>query len=345
MRTTIQKLTEWAISKIKKEYSDDVALLISVKGATVNGDGHGECFDYFVPSNDKGKKLGQTFIVEGIGHDLYPRTWERTENTANLEDRCTLCLGNAEILYSRTEEDKARFIELKQRLYDNLKNKEFMYKQSLKQLDIAMDLYRTMMFEDALYKVRMAAGYVTDYLSNAIAYLNGTFIYEWKDNKCTSIFDLEDMPDSFIEYYNGIINARTAEELKNLAHLIIYASRQFIAKHKPYNEQKKTNSNFADLSDWYQELSLKWRHLSYHCEVNDKIEAFSAACYLQNELNIVKEEFGLAEMNLLGCFDSENLFVVKEQGLKLEKYIISEIESHGIKINKYNTVEEFLADN
>ncbi len=345
MKTTINKLTEWAINKIKSEYSDDVALLIAVKGGSVNGDGHGECFDYFVPANEKGKELGQTFIVEGVGHDLYPRTWERTEKTANLDDLCTLCLGNAEILYSRTEEDKTHFLALKQKLYDNLQNKEFVYKKALIQLDIAMDLYRTMMFEDALYKVRMAAGYVSYYLTNAIAYLNGTFIDEWKDNKCISILDLKNIPDNFIEYDNAIINAMTIEELKNITHLIISVTRRFIAEYKPITTQKKTNSNFADLSDWYQELSLKWRHLSYHCDVNDKAEAFSDACYLQNELNIVKEEFGLNEMNLVGCFNAEDLSSIKEQAARLEKYIVAEIENHGVKINKYYTVEDFLANN
>jgi len=131
MKTTTQKLTEWAISKIKSDYPEDVALLVAVEGLSVNGDGHGECFDYYVPATERGLELGRTFIIGGIGHDLYPRTWERTERTANLDDRATICLGKAKILYSRTKEDEERFLALRQKLFDNLKNKEFMYKKTL----------------------------------------------------------------------------------------------------------------------------------------------------------------------------------------------------------------------
>lgn len=85
-----------------------MALLVAVEGHSVNGDGHGECFDYFIPATERGNELAQTFIIDGIGTDLYPRSWERTERTAELDDRSTICLGNARIVYSRSREDTER---------------------------------------------------------------------------------------------------------------------------------------------------------------------------------------------------------------------------------------------
>lgn len=38
----------------------------------MENDCHGECFDYFVPANENGNKLAQTFIIDGVGRDLYP---------------------------------------------------------------------------------------------------------------------------------------------------------------------------------------------------------------------------------------------------------------------------------
>ena len=70
MTNTKNKLTEWVINKIKSEYSDDVALLVAVEGSSVNGDGHGEPFDYFVPATERGNELAQTFIIGGVGNDL-----------------------------------------------------------------------------------------------------------------------------------------------------------------------------------------------------------------------------------------------------------------------------------
>ena len=46
-------LTEWVIDKIKSEYKDDIAILAAVKGHAIDGDEHGEVFDYFVPATER----------------------------------------------------------------------------------------------------------------------------------------------------------------------------------------------------------------------------------------------------------------------------------------------------
>ncbi len=345
MDNKTEKLTEWVINKIKAEYIDDIALLIAIEGHSVNEDGHGECFDYFVPSTERGNELSQTFMIEGIGYDLYPRSWERMERTADLDDRATICLSNATILYSHTKEDENRFVSIQKRLYDNLANKEYIYKKALENLNIAMDLFRTMMFEDTLFKIRMAAGYINDYLSLVVMYLNGTFFRNWRDGRLPELLALKEIPDNFIEYYKAVINAQTTNELKSLAHLIIHTTRQFIASHKPVRISTQANPNFGDLASWYQELSLTWRRLRYYCDIKQNEAAFIDACVLQNELTIVKEEFGLREMDLLGYFDTTNLTSLSTQATELERYIVSEIENHGVKLNRYNTLEEFLSQN
>lgn len=345
MHTTTQKLTDWAIEKIKANYINDVALLVAVEGHSVNGDGHGECFDYFVPASEKGNELSQTFIINEIGYDLYPRSWERTERTANLDDRATICLGNAKILYSRTQEDEDRFEAIRKKLDENLNNKEFTYKKALENLNIAMDLYRTMMFEDELYKVKMAAGYINNYLSLAVVYMNGTYFKNWRDGQLPELVKLKDIPENFIEYYRAVIHAKTTNEMKSLAHLMISTARQFIASHKTVQTASQYNSNFVDLANWYQELCLTWRRIRYYCHINNSAAAFGDACNLQNELSIVSEEFGLRKMDLLGYFDASNLEKLLHQATELENYIVTEIESHGVKLKRYDTVEAFLSEN
>ena len=59
-------LTKWVIDKIEKEYKDDVALLIGIKGHSTDGDEHGEIFDYFVPATERGNELSETFIIDGV---------------------------------------------------------------------------------------------------------------------------------------------------------------------------------------------------------------------------------------------------------------------------------------
>ncbi|MCL2462770.1 MAG: hypothetical protein FWF44_08905 [Defluviitaleaceae bacterium] len=338
-------LTEWVINKIITEYPDDVALLVAVGGASVNGDGHGEPFDYFVPATERGNELSQTFIIGGVGNDLYPRSWERTERTASLDDLATLCLGDAKILYARSKEDEERFEAIRRRLFDNLADPSFAYKKALENLDVAMDLYKTMMFEERLWRVRCLAGFVHYYLKISVACLNGTYWKSWHWGVLPGMAQWKELPENFAEYYQAILSASTAGELKSLAHLLIASARQFIARYKPENAGGEKTPDYKWLADWYQELRTTWNRIYHFCDIKDSDAVFVDACNLQNELSIIAEEFGLGELDLLGCFDAGDLKPLSRRAEELEKAVIAAIEGHGVKIRRYNTLEEFLAEN
>ncbi len=345
MKPTQKELTQWAIEQIQKKYKDDVALLIAITGHSLEDDCHGECFDYFVPANENGNKLGQTFIIDGVGHDLYPRSWQRIENMANFDDDFTYGLGDAIILYYRNEEDLQRFRAMQDKLRANLKDRGFMMKKALEKLDAAMDIYRTMMFEDQLYKVRMAAGFIAHYLSIAVAGMNGTYFRKRLDLETVELAEMKEVPENFIPYFEAIVKAKSVDELRKSGHEIIRTTRKFIAEHKQPNAPRPRMPDYEDLADWYEEGSLTWRRIYYHCNTQNYERAFPDAINLQHELNIIEEEFGLKEMDLLGCFDSADLRALKQRAQELERYIISEIEAKGFKLNKYDTLEQFLAKN
>lgn len=343
MKPTQKELTNWAITQIQEKYKDDVALLIAISGHSLENDCHGECFDYFVPANENGNKLAQTFIIDGVGHDLYPRSWKRIENMANFDDDFTNGLADAIILYYRNEEDKNHFVAMQEILKANLQSKDFMLKKALEKLDAAMEIYRTMVFEESLYKVRMASGFIAHYLSIAVACINGTYFKQRLDLETVELAQMKEIPDNFIAYFDAIVKAKRLQELKDLSYGIISTTRKFIAAHKQTRIENTKTPDFEYLADWYEEGSLTWRRIYYHCDTQNYARAFPDAINLQHELNIIKEEFGLREMDLLGSFDTENLNAFKERAHQLEEYIISEIENHGVVLNKYDTLEQFLA--
>ena len=357
--TDTERLTQWVINKIKTEYPDDVALLVAMEGSSVNGDGHGEPFDYFVPATERGNELSQTFIIGDVGNDLYPRSWERCERTANLEDWATFCLGRGKVLYSRSQEDAERFEALRQKLFDNLNDPAFVYKKALERLDSAMDMYRTMMFEDRLYKVRGLAGFIHYYLAMGVAYLNGTYVgdSDWHQGMIPMYSKWNELPKRFLEYYESIIAAKTVGELRSIAHLLIASAREFIALQKPKSTFSAKSTDYEELAGWYEELRTTLNRIYYYCETGDADAAFMDACSMQNELSIISEEFdlfyscnvgerfGLCEMDLLGAFDALDLKPLSRRAAELEQVIIAAIENHGVKIRRYATLDEFLATN
>lgn len=92
-----------------------------------------------------------------------------------------------------------------------------------------MRLYQTMVFECEMYRVRTAAGYISDYLSEIVFYLNKTYFKDWRNGHITELKKLKYLPHNFIEYYAVIIKAKTIDELKTLSYLLIDVTRKFIS--------------------------------------------------------------------------------------------------------------------
>lgn len=345
MKTVNEKLLDWLINKIKTEYKDDVSLVVGNDLLRLDQDKNGSYFNYFIPANEKAYTLAKTFIIDGIGYDLYPRSWQSIENSANLDDYNPTCLSNVEILYCRNKEDKQRFLDMQTKMRENLANPGFMFKKALEKLNVAMEIYQTMMFEDNTGKVRMAAGFIADYLSVAVAFTNQTYFKYSQIDQMAELSSMKEIPYNFLQYYKGIINADTVDELKKLSHEIILNTRRFLSSRKPENENKKYNTDFRNLADWYQELCYTWRRIYWWCDKKDTQKAFVWGCGLQHELDIVKEEFGLEEMDLLSSFIADDLASFRRTAERLEHYIIEEIGRHGVKLEKYATIDDFLAIN
>ena len=348
----IHPLTKWAIQKIETLYKDDIALLIGIKGHTTDGDCHGECFDYFIPATDKGYELSQTFIIDGVGHDLYPRSWECVEASANLQDMAIVLTG-ATILYARSKEDVTRFKSLQQKLTDNLQNPDFIYGKALEALDKALDIYRSFMFEEKSYRARSEAVYIHLYLSQAVAYLNHTVtdspIFNERqayDITPESILyhcsELQQVPDDFFYYARKLLCTREILPLREVVTSLIATTKIFILEKKPGTPADSNEINYENLADWYQELSLTWRRIRYFCKQGMIEKAYNDACYLQNELLYVAEEFKIPELNLLDSFVPEDLELLSLRSNRLEQIIRDLIKEHGISIKEYDSLSNFL---
>ncbi len=340
-----EKLREWVINKIKTEYADDVSLLIGFNALDLEEDKKGEAFDFYIPETDKGYNLSRTFIIDGVGYDLYPRSWERIEDMVNFDDYNSFAIADATVIYSRNKDDEIKFQDARKRFFDNLNNNEFVFKKALEKLNIAMNLYQTMMFEESVGKVRMAAGYITDYLAFAVAIMNNTYLKNIQTNIIEELSNMKNIPDNFIEYYKAIINAETIAELKNLSHLIISSTRKFLDKNKPCTVTEKNNINYNALADWYQELCYTWRRLYFAVKNNDTEKAFVWGCLLESELDIIKEEYNLKPMDLMGVYNSADLSVLQNRAKKLEEYIISVINENGVELKSYADINEFISLN
>lgn len=348
-------LTKWVIDKIEKEYKEDVALLVAIKGHSTDDDGHGECFDYFIPATDRAYELEQTFIIDGVDHDLYARSWERVEKSAELNEMAVV-LANATILYAKSKEDEERFTALQKKLADNLKDITFVYGKALECLDKALDVYRTFIFEEKSYRARSEAECIHFYLSQAVAYMNNTFTdhaifnerQAYDSTPESSIYHCAGMvhvPDGFFNNARKLLTTQNVSELREIVHALLSTTRSFVLESKPESPVETREVDYQGLADWYQELSLTWRRIRYFCRNNMVEKAYSDACYLQSELFYVAAEFQLPEMNLLDSFIPEDLELLALRSNQLEEMIRKTLAEHHVQLNEYDSLESFLATN
>jgi hypothetical protein len=176
--------------------------------------------------------------------------------------------------------------------------------------------------------------------------VNGTYFYkEGHTNPISDLAELPDIPKDFILLYEAIIKTGSTGELKRLSNQIIDNTRQFLSAKKGIREKGEYNRNFKDLASWYQELIYTWRRVYNFCDEKDAFRGFRWGCFLQSELDIVREEFGLEEMDLMGVFNAADMTAYRNRAEELEKKIVSAIEGHGVVIDRYDSVEDFLKKN
>lgn len=340
-----QELTDWAINKITKEYKEDVSILIGHKHWKIEPDGNEIAFNFFIPETERGYNLAKTFVIGEIGYDLFPMTWERVEGLADLKEGLTTCLAEGVVLYAHSEEDKNRFLQLQNKLKKNLKNTEFTYKKGLEKINIAMDLYKNMVFEESLGQVRKASGYIAGYLAQALACVNGTYFKRGPENQIAVLKEMEHIPERLPKLYEGIVEAKTLKETIERCYEMICVTREFFLERMLKPNPKSREINFEDLAAWYEEGIYTFRRIYYYCEKKDAFNAFAWGYNFQQEFDYIREEFGLKTMDIMGVFDADNLEAFRNRTEEIQKYIAAEIRNNAVKIREYSSLEDFLKAN
>lgn len=344
MKNIDKELIDWAVKKIQEEYPEDVALLIGMKGACkIPTDEQNMSFDYFVPATEKGNGLAQTFVIEDMGYDLYPISWERMEGIADFhEPRMIFAFDLGEVIYARREEDREHFYNLKTRLQQNLADQKLTFHTALEYLNTAMEIWNTMMFEESDCKIRKAAGGISCYLMNAIAMLNGTYLVSGYGNLTLDIRRMKEMPEGFENLYHKVLMADCSSDLQTICHKMIGVTRDFFLEKKPEGPRTEGEINYEDLAEWYYEARYTFRRIAYYVENGIMEESFLAGCYLQIEFDAIQEEFGLQELNLLGAFHRDGLVRFGEKARELEAYLLQILQENVKNLKLYDSLEDFL---
>jgi len=347
MKNYNTRLAEWAIKKIESDYPDDVCLLIKHTTLNLEKDMDDTVFGFYIPATNRANGLSRTFIVNGIGHDLFPMSWERIEGMADIKDYNTTCLADGVVLWARNEEDRQRFTSLQERLRANLKNPQYMYERAKSWLNTVKEIYQDTLFEERLYKVRENAGHICDMLSIAVAFVNCRYFVHGQTNQLKALSGMDRLPQDFIKLYQEIIMEGSPDVQKRLCHEIIKNTKLFLGL---INEERMSAKagirigipDFTELANWYQELCYTWRRVYHWCDMMDPMNAYVWCCMLQYEVDEWGAKFGISDIDILSSFKADNLEGFRKRAEFVELKFREAISKNGVKLDEYSTIEDFL---
>lgn len=347
MKNIDKELTAWAVNKIQTEYKEDVSLLIGqIGGCKIPTDEQNMVFDFFVPASERGNQLARTFIIEDMGYDLYPISWERLEDIANInEPRMIFAFAKGEVIYAKSPEEKIRFENLKAEMLSKLRDKAFHMPKSLEFLETAQEIFQTMLFEESLCNIRKAAGGVCSYLMNSIAMVNGTYLQSGYMNLTSNLHKMKDYPYEFEKTFTQMLSENEIDSIKKKVYELIHMTRKFLMEKITVEKEKTFEPNFEDLAMWYQEMRYTFRRIAYFTEINSAEDSYMLGCYLQIEFDAVQEDFHLKKMDLLSSFDKDDLRRLAKKAEEIEAYLVKTIEENKVRLNKYSSFEEFISNN
>lgn len=343
MKEIDNRLVEWAVRETETHYKDEVSILLEHNTYCLEEDRNVRYVNTIISDSKKRIGLSRTFIINGIGYDFNQVSWESFERDSDVKGYYVTVLAEANILYSKNKADKQRFLYLRAKFFANLENSQYMFERGLEWLNNAMEVYKTLLFEDELSKARKGAAFIIDYLAMAVACYNQTYFKSF--TKLQELSTMKHLPNNFIEQYKQVVNAKTATELQSLSYNIIKATRDFFKINDKRHPENKLTPNYQFLADWYQECSYYFKRIYHFCANNESELAFSASCSIQTDLDDIAKDFKISDLDIILNFDSNNLSDFEKKVKLAEERIVATIKSSNVEIDSYSSVDEFINQN
>ena len=335
------RASEILIEKIKKDYKDDIAVVV-VMGSYIYNETHSrsDLDMYFVPKTDRGRNLGKVFIIDGIGFDLWPISWERLERIANHDERITSIVTEGKVLYYGSEEDLKRFNQLKEKGLD-VKDKGKFIRRAQEEFNKTYKTYFKLLNAQDISEVRMHAMGIIFSLTYATALLNRTTVKRGRGKLKKEIMNMSLVPKDFETLYDTVFISSDIEEIKKSYRQLMLNMEELISKEQA--KEMKPVSFIDNLDGYYEELINFYNKIEHACEIGDTYTALFAAVEITQEIEAAFLGTGVSSKELpdiVGAFDPANtqrfLDVVHEHQARLVKLL----QDNGVKLTVFKDFEE-----
>lgn len=359
------KILEIILNKIKKDYADDIALLVKYNIKDEEKEQTPSLNLFFIPNTERGKSLSFQYIIDDIGYDLFPIQWERLIRVAAMDSPQAYLFKEAEIVYVGDEEAENRFYQLKQGLEDVLSGE---YHQALlnKGHEYLNDSYiyvnnmanrcRT------LIDFRIESSKLLNQLAHVIAFVNKGY-YLGGHGSTVSVIEsskqMGQLPNDYCQLVDSIVFGQDSDTILENSNTLLNNTRNLLQSLREAHIQKEPFQLF--FKGYFEELKKYTVQFKYAIENDRYLKQFELASYLHEEVSqfLMKSQegiwyddrnvydeyckcfndyFNVDFMDLIANQKKEELLI---QLIRFESTFVELLEKHHIELATFKDINSF----
>lgn len=340
-------IVDTLLKRIEKKYKNDISLVVCY-GSYITGSAYpsSDIDFFFIPKTKKGYEMSLQFIIDNIGYDFWPLSWERAERIANFEEPMTSIIADGVAIYYGDSNDRKRFELLKEKIKasTNPENKAVLLNRSEKTLNEAKSLFFDMDNKGNDYEaVSSHCAKIMGMLLNVMALNNSTYIKKAVYNIEQEIKIYSFLPQGYLEQFKLAIRSRTPKEIRNAVRNLICDVDVLLQKMKVENDEGELSND--SFKGFYEELKSTYNKLIHACETKDYIKAFFTAQLIDGEVkSMLGERYNYYNYpNLLITPDDDRYYdKLLESAKQHESVLVDMLRTFKINISSYGHIEEFI---
>lgn len=357
-----KKILEIIKNKIENDYKNDILLFVMYGNNKKEADENLGIGFYFIPKDERGKKLSTQFIVEGVSYDLFPMSWERLIANAAMDSPQGYLLLDTEVIYYSNEEVLNRFENMKGSLQTVLSGKydEMLINKAYEYFNESyIYLYNMYKYKNSMSSVRLEAGKLLNKIANAMGFANREYYKNGNGSILSDSLKLKKLPKDYEVLVNDIIFSASSEEIYLKSLVLVENTRELLLDMKKENKQVELFETL--FTGYYEELKKSINKCKSAVSQKDYYKLFELFSYIQEEVGqfVAKVEegiwyddrnayleyskyfndiFGLDLLELTSQKDDEKILMAID---KFEKELISLVRKNQIKLLDFKSMEEF----
>lgn len=340
------KILNALLDMLEAGFPEDIAI-VACYGSYVTGvpTNVSDIDFYFIPSTPRGYQMSYQFIVDRIGYDLWPVSWERAERMANFDELLVSLIADARAVYYRNSEDMDRFNSLKHKVRELMQppNRPILLRRAEAMLGRAKRLFFDAYASDGdLQKVLVCSASILEYVLAALAFVNSSYVKKGAVRVEDEITRFQVVPQGFLGHFRAVINGKDPRavlgDLKALIKSVDAAMMDYS------NDQERAVSS-ESASGFYEELRSTYNRLRHACDRTDQAKAFFAVNAIVSEvrhlLGAGYDSHGFPDLHT--PLSQRNYELLNGRATVHEAMLVSVLKDHKVPINEFAGADEFCS--